>query len=166
MAVQLTLLDGDTGGKRSSLELLAGGVVGLPEGLPNGTFDGEPLVWDAGTTSWVPRASVTVDSIDAQDVAGPGSSLLLLRGRTVIDREDALQVGYLAGSATHIFYALVGGATALKYEADDATATLKLRFYDNGTPAARPSITGATPTDALESVIAALVALGLVTDDR
>lgn len=134
--------------------------------LPPGTYDGEPLVWDAGLAGWFGRSTVVVDVVAAQNAAGPGSSLLIFSGHTVTNREDIVSLGFLNGSQTHILYAVIGGATALKFEADEATGIPKLRFFDNGSAAPQQSITGATTQLQVDSLVAALVAFGLVTDDR
>jgi hypothetical protein len=58
-----------------------------------------------------------------------------------------------------------GAAMTLSANTSLAISSTELGFY-NAPPVARPSITGVLPQDQIDSIVAALVALGLVTDGR
>lgn len=160
----LEIVDAD--GQHPVIPLLTAAQVATLVGLSPGAYDGEPLAWNAGLAQWQPRTFVVVDNVDAQNVAGPGSALLLLRAQTVVNREDNYQIGFLSGPGNHIQTAIVGGATCMQWVTDDATGTPKFRAFDNGTAVVRQSITGVTTQDQVDSIVSALVALGWVSDNR
>jgi hypothetical protein len=154
----LELLDSD--GRANVIPLVLAGNL-----FTAGTYDGEPLVWNAGLATYAPRQSVVVDTVDAQNLAGPGSALLVLRAQTIINREDNYQIGFLTGPGNHIQTAIVGGATCAQWVTDDATGTPKFRAFDNGTAVVRPTITGSRGGNvALASLLTGLADLGWIID--
>jgi hypothetical protein len=147
MAVQLTLLDGDTGGKRSSLELLVGGVVGLPNGLQDGTVTGQAFVWDG--TAWVPNPQNSAFAVRIGRVIAPGTGPLLLASAS------AVEVAVDPGVGNHYLVTTPEG---------HLSDTIGLAF-NAATPIPTPTITGSRAGNAaLASLLTALAALGLIID--
>lgn len=129
--------------------------------LPDGTYAGEPLAWDGA--AWIASPIIAVQSIGAQDPfagvsidASAGALTLNGAGSSVTIAGTGPQMAALAGTTLAL---LVDGVQ--RFQADDTG----LAFFGEP-PVARPSITGATTQNQVDSIVAALVALGLVTDDR
>lgn len=171
MAVQLTLLDGDTGGKRSSLELLAGGVQGLPNGLPSGTVTNQPLVWDG--TAWVPAPGpVAVSSVNSRDGlsssiefpdATPGFSTV---ARWTVESANVFQVERDNVLFRRRIVCIGETLNPLEMIAPDVGGPL-IGFL-GAVPVVRQVLTAslADPQAQINDIVTALVNLGLVTDSR
>jgi hypothetical protein len=126
-----------------------------------------------------------VQSRDGQDIAvaavdgaGLQVSVLALGFNVILGSEEgavSVSSGALGGrfstansveSVQHSFSLYsepTGNLTA--FQMGGLAGEVTMAFF--GVPlVTRPSITGVTPTDQIDSLVAALVALGLVTDDR
>lgn len=145
--------------------------------LPDGEYAGQPLTWD-GASEWVPNNSVVVDAI----ASNPLSQLTIAAG------ENGLQVS--TGGVSSAIIQGGGGAqnlTLAETQANLAVSALaRLVLTVNGSPVfdandagaggiaflgkvgcvGVQSITGATEQEQINSLVAALVAFGLASDDR
>jgi hypothetical protein len=93
---------------------------------------------------------------------GAGSSEWGFASVSISAAGDAL---LLVENATgKIAFQVTDALTNLRMGSDGANATI--RFLDADTPVPRQSITGTTTQEQVDSLVAALAALGLVTDDR
>jgi len=127
--------------------------------LPDGDYPQEPLAWDGA--EWAGSAFLEV-----QQVSGHGG-LNLSAGADVLDADGQGSTLQLAAGHAQLDAGAVGGHVQLFAEGNpmvDASAT-ELGFF-GAAPVVRPTITGATTQLQVDSLVAALVALGLVIDGR
>lgn len=89
-------------------------------------------------------SSVSVNDVGEIDISTPGA--------VNISGSSSVSLAWSAGTVNMTAAGLAFGSTALG--------------FFGATPVAQPSITGALPQDQIDSLVSALVALGLVTDDR
>lgn len=137
--------------------------------LPDGEYDGEPFVWNG--VEWGPQNIVRVQAIQAPG-AGDGIQIAADHVEFIVTNDWTVQ-----SNASSNFIVL--DTTGMLLFAD-AGQTIGVvidgldRFRADATgigflgaaPVARQSITGATEQQQIDSIVAALVALGLATDDR
>jgi hypothetical protein len=145
--------------------------LGSASGLPDGDYIGQPLAWDE--SGWIGRTSIEVAQVSGHGTPPFGDPNLLLQsagGNVTVESTAgsvAVQAGdtYSTWNASGLeFRVFLGGDTAVQIRDN---AGQKFRIFDNDPPTTgRVSITGATTQEALDQVIAALVAWGWATDDR
>lgn len=127
-----------------------------------------------GTNSWVgvaTGAELTRDpgltnAIQLRAVANETdwAEILIKSDGLFIDYVDgALITRYHIGSGLHDFQ--INGTSILKMDYDTGSTTTRLGFF-GVTPVTAQTVTGATETDVLESLITALVNFGLIIDGR
>jgi hypothetical protein len=148
-------VEGFAGALSDMMESAAGEGGGGGEGIAAGSYYGQPAIWDE--TAWVPLApgdAMMLDRIQAlgELLIDPGAGAHITAPHVYLD------VGVAFGTAT---LALEGNSVAIGGD--------EIGFY--GTPPqARPGVIAAGEGDAtaatLDSLIAALVQIGLITDDR
>jgi hypothetical protein len=161
----IALVDEDGNARRGTATSIAGA-------LPIGSYLDQPLVWDG--TSYVPSPqSVASERFHAVNDAStfwslatpvlgfPTDALLSIESSTAIQvRRDST-----AGTTTTTF---VAGSTVepLQLVADDAGAPMLGAL--GATPVVRQILTAslASPQAQIDDIVAALVALGFVTDSR
>lgn len=128
--------------------------------LPDGTYDGQPLAWDG--TAWVPLV---------HDYAAPDYRPLrlgFLQG--IVDLFGGIVI--TAGGPMTSSHAIWVDRQAFSVNGEEflnavkpAGQPLSMGFFGAaGTP--RPTITGATTQEQVDSLVEALALLGLVTDGR
>lgn len=129
------------------------GVAGTV--LPDGTYDEQPLAWL--TDHWGPAEGVTLVSISQK----PGSQGVNIQGGgSILDlKDDGSQFATLGASLVGTIRLSINDVPNVQV---DVTG---IGFY-GAAPVARPAITGATTQLQVDSLVSALVALGLVTDAR
>jgi hypothetical protein len=137
--------------------------------LPDGSYVGQPLIWDG--SAWGPGGSVAVSSVSSQDGSGgstiefptatPGFGTV---ARWSIESANLFQV---ERDNTSFFrrWVLVG-ETLNPIEAIAPDVGDPLIGFLGATPVVRQSLTGTTEQEQLNSIAAALVALGLAVDNR
>lgn len=148
----------------------SGPVVDVPGGtvLPDGAYYGQPLCWDG--SAWVPFFEVRVGAVVSKDGssanipfpdATPGFPTVC---QWFVESANIMQVE--RDNVAFLRRVTFIGETInpLVLEAPDAGAP-RAGFF-GATPVAVQSITGATTQDQVDSLVAALVAFGMVTDDR
>jgi hypothetical protein len=149
----------------SDLGLVAPAVVPdvpLQPLLAPGEHANQPLIWNDETSEWVPGDQISVGAItsvndgDGISIQTNGTLVLLGGGCSFQAGPSEAQVIAHAGASIRIFNE--GGQ---RFLSDDTG----IGFF-GATPVAKPSITGVLITDQVNSLINALVALGLVTDSR
>lgn len=163
-------------------------VAGGGTTLPAGNYPGEPLIWDG--EQWIPigieGGPLVVNLITG--FVGPDTEYLELRSdasaltngtRLRLQNDVALLEGWGGGetlamvavdpeqSAIRIEAAAPGaGPTSTIFQAlVDVDLQRKVGFFGGG-PAPQQSITGVTTQEQVDSIVTALVALGLVVDNR
>jgi hypothetical protein len=141
--------------------------------LPDGEYSGEPLVWDGA--AWVPSNGVAVESIQAV-TPGENLSIVQLTNLNIVAAGDVFFRGRAPDPQASTL-SMNGGGIVLEARAPgvvriEQDASLRVRtdatglgFFD-ALPVGVQSITGALPQDQIDSIVAALVAFGLATDDR
>ena len=136
--------DGDTLVWNAALQLWESGPA---TGLEPGTIDLEPLVWNAGLQQWVPSTVVNVSAIGE---TSSGGGIALASDGVISATGDVL-----LGSPT-------AGNEAIRVR--QVAAVNQISFFGE-TPVPQPTVTGAKGGNvALASLIAELVALGLIVD--
>lgn len=139
-----------------------------------GSYDGQPVKWNGA--EYVPLApggdALKLDRIESIDSPSSAISIgvggVTVQGETaqlsdnltnasVLATNDRFQAAFNDGVAPSV--TVVGNADGLQLGAS------ALGFFQ-AAPVARPSITGATVQEQIDSLVSALVALGLVSDDR
>jgi len=108
--------------------------------LASASYLGQPLVWSVDAEAWVPLGTTAEDVFHVQTL-----------GATLDISAHALSVH------------LNEGVPMLRIVEDDGV--FKIGFFD-AAPVARPSIVGSTTQQQVDSLIEALVDLGLVEDNR
>lgn len=133
--------------------------------LAPGEYDGEPLIWNG--IEWGPQNIVRVNAVQAD----PSDNLQISAGTLGINSpgEISMQGGpdsFLAMTAPGM--ALL--APVLLLQVSDGSVRVQCDAAGVGffgvSPVPRQSITGTTEQEQIDSIVAALVALGLATDDR
>lgn len=141
--------------------------------LPDGTYDGQPLMWEDGQWqpvlpgNWLRIWGIReVDDFTALTVRSENSSGLMLDCRHPSGRVTVQAVGSLHGSSLEV---TPDGLAMFMFDNYLMQAYYsgepRLAFF-GANPIARQAITGATTQDQIDSLVAALVGLGLVTDGR
>lgn len=118
--------------------------------LAPGTVDHQPLVWDEGTETWIPATLIVVNLIN--DFNGNGITV------SADGKIDIRGLPILLGSSD-------GTNGAVRCDRQGVAEAARAGFLD-AEPVERQSVEGATTQDQLDSLIAGLVLLGFVTDNR
>jgi hypothetical protein len=151
-----------------------GGLNEVPEGegeggggLPAGSYVGQPVSWNG--VEWVPSSTLLVDQIS--DVNGDGSTLQLgptasLQSGEQVSISVANGASYSLNLSNHSFGSRNGAGFVVAILRMDLVSDVPRMGFFGDAPAARPSISGVTTQQQLDSLIAALASLGLVTDAR
>jgi hypothetical protein len=140
-------------------------------GIPDGSYVGQPSYWNG--TAWAPLA--IGDLLSLTQLRCPADESLNLGafgsgGSVNVGAGDfaTYKVGFAAGPNGFIVGVLESGI-ALQVQAagyDPGGGGVPCIGMFGATPVPRQSITGVTEALQIESIIAALVAFGLVSDDR
>jgi hypothetical protein len=154
------------------------------EAAPDASPGDVVLVWDPATSTWVSRKLTAGGSLapapmalmplawdaDAEEWTA-SHEIQLGRSISPVGLVPVVSVSsfgvYLTpvdGVTTDYGFGVRGVGDFLTARCTDAGALLGAFF--GATPTTRQSVTGATDPEALDSLIAALVTLGLITDDR
>lgn len=171
--------------------------------LPNGTYDGQPLLW-VTELGWVPSAVVALETIVSRagssdvfihglDANGYNASTLAVGGNALLYSYNNVQISIWGqnGSVYSLEPGVVvddpEGGSPVRLDAHVFTCSpdggganvTNLRMGTTGPGGAEPAIgflgapkvgrqtiTGVTTQDQVDSLVAAFVALGLVTDGR
>lgn len=161
----------------------ATGPAGAPASIPPGSYVGQPVQWDG--SAYVPLspglglallALQGVPGFGQLTIQGDGGLVLASQSSIALDGDSVYVETGAANYAMATFPDRAGGHVFRTVGDDGATFAENLRMGSAGldptigflgaAPVTRPSITGASTQDQLDSLVAALVALGLVTDDR
>ena len=157
------ILEGESDGDVLVWDAAAGewNAGAVPAELPDGTYPGEPLAWDGST--WIASPIIAVQGISPSD-AFAGVSVDASAGALVLT--GAGSSVSLAGTGPQMV-ALAGTTLSLQVDGVPRLAAdgVGLAFFGVA-PVARPSITGVTAQEQIDSLVSALAVLGLVTDDR
>lgn len=141
----------------------------LGPGLPDGTYPNQPLVWDGAT--WIPCAG----NVAAQNFHAEGDNSVAISLPTpvptfptvclwTVETSTILSVARDADAGENIFNVVGGPGNPLSCVAHDANPP-QIGFL-GALPVAKQEITGATTQDQVDSIVLALVTLGLVIDAR
>jgi hypothetical protein len=153
--------------------------------LPPGTYAGQPAAWNGA--AWAPTSSLKVDQIQSRNgfelglsalnEDGVGISGLGLGPNAVLSADGTVSVYTGAGG----IYQTAPGLEPVQhyfgsYVEPPTNVVVNLRMgaavddptigFLGAAPVTRRSITGTTTQEQVDSIVAALVALGLATDDR
>lgn len=144
--------------------------------LPPGDYDGQPLVWSGEGQAWLGGPGIVVTAVTAPptdnlaitggengvdisavgtgtvQMIGPGNSVTLSAGQTSI-AASSLQRLFLAVDGSPIFDANSAGAGGISFLGKSPTVGVQ-------------SVAGATSQEQIDSLVAALAAFGLCSDDR
>lgn len=162
MATQRTLLDGNTGQKFDSTELLVGAAIDSGGSLPIGTF-WSPLVWNPNTGEWQQGGQAV---LGFSEVIHPSDNLKF----TLYSQNSVLLDSTLVSSAD-LDWAIVLKAipdtpyNAIRVFYDQASGEYRIGFFDRP-PQARPTIVGPRSNNAaLANLLNALEDLGLIINN-
>lgn len=140
----------------------------LGPGLPDGTYPNQPLVWDGA--AWIPSPG----AVAAQNHSGEDNTVAISLPTPVpgfptqcywtVETSSILQVTRDSDTGENIFIVVGGPGNPIECRAHDANPP-QIGFL-GALPVNRQEISGATTQDQVDSLVAALVALGLVNDIR
>lgn len=131
-------------------------TLGPGGGLPPGTFS-TPLVYNPGAGEW-----------QARELFSLGENIHPFELRQAVNFDAtgiSIATDIIPGLSWSYGFAASGQGYVVQVRWDGGLEVVQLGFFDH-TPAARQTVTGATPQAQIDSLIAALAAYGLIIDGR